>query len=71
MIDHDMGLVLTVCDYIYMLEFGQLLAQGTPAEIRRNEAVIAAYLGEQSKEAPDTAGGPPSAAVASSLPEVH
>jgi branched-chain amino acid transport system ATP-binding protein len=70
MIDHDMGLVLTVCDYIYMLEFGQLLAQGTPAEIRRNESVIAAYLGEQSKEATDEADTPLPAAVASSLPEV-
>jgi branched-chain amino acid transport system ATP-binding protein len=61
MIDHDMGLVLTVCDYIFMLEFGQLLAQGTPAEIRRDEAVIAAYLGEQSREGMD----------ASALPEVN
>jgi branched-chain amino acid transport system ATP-binding protein len=70
MIDHDMGLVLTVCDYIYMLEFGQLLAKGTPAEIRRNEAVIAAYLGEQSKEATDAAGDAPPAAVGASLPQV-
>jgi branched-chain amino acid transport system ATP-binding protein len=65
MIDHDMGLVLTVCDYIYMLEFGQLLAQGTPAEIRRNEDVIAAYLGEQA------AVDSPPAVDASALPEVH
>jgi branched-chain amino acid transport system ATP-binding protein len=71
MIDHDMGLVLTVCDYIYMLEFGQLLAQGTPAEIRRDEAVIAAYLGEQSREGMDGAVGSSPATDAPALPDVN
>lgn len=45
LIDHDMGLVLNLCDYIYVIDFGKPLAQGTPAEIRTNEAVISAYLG--------------------------
>ena len=47
LIDHDMGLVLEVCDYIYVLDFGQIIAAGTPAEIRANEAVIDAYLGSE------------------------
>ncbi len=47
LIDHDMGLVLEVCDYIYVLDFGQIIAEGTPAEIRANEAVIDAYLGSE------------------------
>jgi branched-chain amino acid transport system ATP-binding protein len=50
LIDHDMGLVLTVCDYIYVIEFGKLIAQGTPAEIRTNERVITAYLGESARD---------------------
>ena len=46
LIDHDMGLVLTVCDYLYVLDFGELMAEGTPAEIRSKPVVISAYLGE-------------------------
>jgi branched-chain amino acid transport system ATP-binding protein len=45
LIDHDMGLVLSVCDYVYVLDFGVLIAQGAPGEVRRNPAVVAAYLG--------------------------
>ncbi len=45
LIDHDMGLVLRVCDHIHMLVFGELKASGRPEEMRNNPEVIAAYLG--------------------------
>ena len=51
LIDHDMGLVLEVCDYVYVIEFGRLLAEGTPPEVRRNDTVIEAYLGETARQA--------------------
>jgi branched-chain amino acid transport system ATP-binding protein len=51
LIDHDMGLVLSVCDHLYVLDFGVVVAAGPPAEIRRNKAVLKAYLGDGAEPA--------------------
>ncbi len=45
LIDHDMSLVLGVCDRLYVLEFGKVIFSGTPDQARKDPAVIAAYLG--------------------------
>jgi branched-chain amino acid transport system ATP-binding protein len=45
LIDHDMGLVLEVCDRVAVIDFGKLIAFGTPGEIRANPKVVEAYLG--------------------------
>ena len=45
LVDHNMALIMDVCDRIHVLDQGRTLASGTPAEIRRNIDVTAAYLG--------------------------
>jgi len=52
LVDHDMSLVMRVCDYVYVLDFGKMLAKGEPSAIRNDSKVIAAYLGEESKKLP-------------------
>jgi ABC-type branched-subunit amino acid transport system ATPase component len=47
LVDHDMHLVLGVCDRIYVIEFGKQIASGRPEEVRRDPAVVAAYLGSE------------------------
>ena len=46
LIEHHVPLVLRTSDYVYVLNFGALLAEGTPDEVRGNQAVAEAYMGE-------------------------
>jgi len=48
LVEHDMQLVMQVCDMIHVLDFGRIIAVGTAADIQRDEAVLAAYLGTKS-----------------------
>jgi branched-chain amino acid transport system ATP-binding protein len=47
LVEHDMSMVMAVCDHIHVINFGANLASGTPAEIRSDSTVIGAYLGEE------------------------
>jgi len=45
LVEHDMGVVMDICDRLIVLEFGNKIAEGNPEEIKGNPKVIAAYLG--------------------------
>jgi branched-chain amino acid transport system ATP-binding protein len=50
MIEHHVPLVVRVCDYVYCLNFGQLLTEGHPEDVRSHPEVVTAYLGEEAEE---------------------
>ena len=45
LVDHDMGLVLGICDEVVVLEFGEVISRGAPEDVRRDQRVVSAYLG--------------------------
>jgi sulfate-transporting ATPase len=65
LVEHDMNLVMNICDELVVLEFGKVIARGVPAEVRSNPDVIAAYLGN---EHGDPASGADADAAANGQP---
>ena len=50
LVEHDMTMVMGVCDHIVVMDFGEKIAEGPPDVVRRDPVVVAAYLGEPTSE---------------------
>jgi branched-chain amino acid transport system ATP-binding protein len=57
LIEHDMGVVMDLCDRILAMDYGRKIAEGAPQEIQNHPDVIRAYLGEEHGVAEEVAGG--------------
>lgn len=57
LIEHDMGVVMDLSDHVVVLDFGRVIAQGTPDEVRADSKVVQAYLGDESLERSLLSGG--------------
>jgi len=64
LVDHDMAMVMGIADHVLVLDFGRVIAEGTPSVVQSNPDVIRAYLGEEMSggQADVTAAAPPQAA---------
>ena len=68
LVEHDVPLVMATCDRIVCIDFGRVIASGTPDEVRGDALVVAAYLGTQDREEPEPAEPAPRASVAARRP---